>query len=111
MNALLIHADGRTEVVFGSFDGDLTKVAVLTQAAVSALEENAPSQGLQCRHADHWVTLLKREQDAWLRVQHEPDVSLENIEAWADSLPPPRPTMRPQAPIQSLADALNVAMP
>jgi hypothetical protein len=37
MNALLIHADGRAEVVFGSFDGDLTQVAVLTQAAVSAL--------------------------------------------------------------------------
>ncbi|MBV6498374.1 MAG: hypothetical protein CJBNEKGG_00596 [Prosthecobacter sp.] len=111
MNALLIHADGRAEVVFGSFDGDLTKVAVLTQAAVSALEEDGPCQGLQCRHADHWITLLKRGQDAWLRVQHEPDVSLENIEAWVESLPPPQPQVRPAPRIQSIADALNVAMP
>ena len=111
MNAVLIQADGRADVVFGSFDGDLTKVAVLTQAAVSALEENAPCQGLQCRHADHWITLLRRSQGAWLRVQHEPNVSLENIEAWAESLPPPQPTMRSTPRIQSLADALNVAMP
>ena len=111
MNALLIHADGRTEVVFGSFDGDLTKVAVLAQAAISALEDNAPCEGLQCRHADHWISLLRRAEGAWLRVQHEPNVSLENIEAWADSLPPPRPQARPKARIQSLADALNVAMP
>lgn len=111
MNALLIHADGRAEVIFGSFDGELTKVAVLTQAAVSALEEKAPCQGLQCRHTDHWITLLRRGQGAWLRVQHEPNVSLENIEAWAESLPPPQPTMRSSPRIQSLADALNVAMP
>jgi hypothetical protein len=111
MNALLIHADGRAEVVFGSFDGDLTKVAVLTQAAVSALEEDGPCHGLQCRHAGHWITLLRRGQGGWLRVQHEPDVSLENIEAWADSLPPPQPTVRPPTRIQSLADAMNVAMP
>ena len=111
MNALLIHADGRAEIVFGSFDGELTQVAVLTQAAVSALEENASCQGLQCRHADHWITLLRRPENAWLRVQHDPHVSLENIEAWAESLPPPQPIVRSTPRIQSLADALNVAMP
>ena len=49
MNAILIHPDGRAEVVFGDFQGDLTKMAVLTQAAVSALEEAGSCDAVQSR--------------------------------------------------------------
>ena len=116
MNAILIHADGTAEVVFGEFAGDLTTTAVLTQAAVSALEESGgESQMIQCHHSDRSITLVRRDDGTWLRVTHELGVPMEQVRDWALQLKPER--VKPQAPgsgplrIPSLADALNIGMP
>lgn len=113
MNAILIHPDGRAEVVFGDFQGDLTKMAVLTQAAVSALEEAGSCDAVQSRHAAGWITLLKQPGALWLRVQHEPNVTVEQVLQWASTLTPPapKPQASPSAAGLSLADALNATMP
>ena len=116
MNALLIHADGRAEIAFGDFSGDLTTTAVLTQAAVSALEASAgASQAIQCQQGDVWVTLLQRDDDTWLRVTHEPGVTTDQVREWSSHLKPARsdaaaPSTGPLR-IPSLADALNIGMP
>lgn len=41
MRVLLIDEDGRPEVLEGSFGEELTLIAVLTQAALAALDESA----------------------------------------------------------------------
>jgi len=113
MNAIFIHHDGHAEVVFGEFSGDLTSVAVLTQAAASALEENGLSRAIQCQQDEVWITLLRRDYGSWLRVTHEPGVSVEQVIEWASHLKPVTPESPSSTPVHrtSLADALNVAMP
>jgi hypothetical protein len=111
MNAIIIHQDGRAELVFGEHSGDLTPLAVLTQAAVAAFEqEGGKSSAIQCYHEKTWVTLLRQEDDSWLRVCHEAGVTAEQVRAWAASLQPAKPKP-PPGRITSLADALNVVMP
>ncbi len=113
MNAILIHHDGSAEVVFGEFSGDITAIAVLTQAAVSALEESGISRAIQCQQDGLWITLIRRENDSWLRVAHEVGVSVEQVREWASQLKPVKAEVAPSMPARrtSLADALNVAMP
>lgn len=107
MNAILIHHDGRAEVVFGDFSGDLTAIAVLTQAAVSALEESGLSRAIQCQQDGLWITLLRRDDDSWLRVTHEVGVSVEQVREWASQLKPVKAEVVPSMPVRrtSLADA------
>ncbi len=116
MNAVLIHADGTAEVVFGEFSGDLTSVAVLTQAAVSALEESAgTSQIIQCHQSGACISFVRREDGSWLRVTHQPGVPAEQVRDWALKLRSNK--ISGQAPssgplrVPSLADALNIGMP
>lgn len=116
MNAVLIHADGHAEVAFGDFSGDLTTTAVLTQAAISALEASAgESRLIQCHQDDACITLVRREDGSWLRVTHEPGVPAEQVREWALQLKLAK--ARTQAPasgplrVPSLADALNIGMP
>jgi len=113
MNAILIQPDGRAEVVFGEFSGDLTAIAVLTQAAVSALEESGLSRAIQCQQDEVWITLLRRDNGSWLRVTHELGVSVEQVSEWASQLQPIKIEAPSPIPVirTSLADALNVAMP
>jgi hypothetical protein len=137
MNAILIHPEGRAEVVFGEFIGDLTQVAVLTQAALSALEAGGACEALQSRHASAWITLLPASGGRWLRLSHAPGMTVEEARAWAATLPLPcveterRPqrqghelafpevgkltSLLPEKPasnlVTTLADALNVQMP
>ncbi len=137
MNAILIHPNGRAEVVFGEFRGDLTQVAVLTQAALSALDENGNCEAVQSRHSQGWITVLPAKAGRWLRLSHAPGITVEDAQAWATSLPLPcveaelRPawhghahpfpevgkltSLEPEKPTSSqttsLADALNVQMP
>lgn len=116
MNAVLIHADGRAEILFGDFSGDLTTAAVLTQAATSALEASAGvSHAIQCQQDDAWVTLLRRDDNSWLRVTHEPGVTTDQVREWSSQLKPakaatPAPSTGPLR-VPSLADALNIGMP
>ena len=114
MNALLIHADGRAEVAFGDFPGDLTTAAVLTQAVISALESNGkPCKAVQSQQAETWVTLLKHDDECWLRVTHEAGVTVEQVREWAKTLRPVKAKHSSAQPAlrTSLADALNISMP
>jgi len=115
MNALLIHPDGRPEVVFGQIDGDLTTLAVLTQSALSALEAAANQSGessigsLQIQHEDCCITMLPLPPERWLRVQHETGASVAQVREWAElNLQPQEPVRPPITRITSLADALNI---
>ncbi|MES2593805.1 MAG: hypothetical protein V4662_00635 [Verrucomicrobiota bacterium] len=116
MNAILIHADGTAEVVFGDFSGDLTPVAVLTQAAVAALEESAgPSRIIQCHQSEQCISFVRRDDGSLLRVTHELGVPAEQVLEWALKLQPAK--TEKQAPasgplrVPTLADALNIGMP
>lgn len=114
MNAILIQPDGRASLVYGHFAGDLTTIAVLTQAAISALDaaSGRVSTAVQC-HQDHaCITLLRHDDGAWLRVEHERGLSVEQVIQWAESLPP-TPAIAAAAPsarTTSLADAMNVRL-
>ena len=115
MNALLIHSDGRPEVVFGQIDGDLTTLAVLTQSALSALEAAAGQSGqssigsLQLQHEDCCITILQLPHDRWLRVQHESGASVAQVREWAEqNVQSKKPVRPPETRITSLADALNI---
>lgn len=100
MKALLIHADGRADVLFGESGGDLTKAAVLTQAVLSALESDGPCQAVQCRQDGGWTTLLPVGAGRWLRLSHEPGVTVEQAQEWAAQLPlpPERQSGEPSLP-------------
>ncbi|GEP43465.1 hypothetical protein [Brevifollis gellanilyticus] len=116
MNAVLIHADGTAEVVFGEFSGDLTSVAVLTQAAISALEESAgTSQIIQCHQSGACITFVRREDDSWLRVTHEAGVPAEQVREWGLKLKSNKTSGKSSISgplrVPSLADALNIGMP
>lgn len=115
MNALLIHPDGRPEVVFGQIDGDLTTLAVLTQSALSALEAAAGQSGqssigsLQLQHEDCCITILPMPPQCWLRVQHESGASVAQVREWAEQNVPTHTPIKPTlSRITSLADALNI---
>ncbi len=115
MNALLIHPDGRPEVVFGQIDGDLTTLAVLTQSALSALEAAAGQSGqssigsLQLQHEDCCITILPMPPQCWLRVQHESGASVAQVREWAEqNVQSKKPVRPPETRITSLADALNI---
>ncbi len=115
MNALLIHPDGRPEVVFGQIDGDLTTLAVLTQSALSALEAAAGQSGqssigsLQLQHEDCCITILPMPPECWLRVQHESGASVAQVREWAEQNVQIHTPIKPTASrITSLADALNI---
>jgi hypothetical protein len=115
MNALLIHPDGRPEVVFGQIDGDLTTLAVLTQSALSALEAAAIQSGessmgsLQLQHEDCCITILPLPPECWLRVQHESGVSVAQVRVWAEQNVPTHTPIKPTiSRITSLVDALNI---
>ena len=115
MNALLIHPDGRPEVVFGQIDGDLTTLAVLTQSALSALEAAAIQSGessiasLQLQHEDCCITILPLPPERWLRVQHESGASVAQVREWAEqNVPINTPTKPAASRITSLVDALNI---
>jgi hypothetical protein len=116
MNALLIHPDGRAEVVFGQIAGDLTTLAVLTQSALSALEAAAGQAGqssihsLQLHHEDSCITILQIPQDRWLRVEHESGASVPQVRQWAEQNVQDKAPAKPVAArVTSLADALNIA--
>jgi isopenicillin N synthase-like dioxygenase len=114
MNAILIQTDGRASLVYGECSADLTTIAVLTQAAISALDaaSGAVSTAVQC-HQDHaCVTLLRHDDGAWLRVEHERGVTVEQVIHWAESLPPPPAAVvvNTSARTTSLADAMNVQL-
>ena len=115
MNALLIHPDGRPEVVFGQIDGDLTTIAVLTQSALSALEAAAGQAGqsslssVQLHHDECCITILQMPDDRWLRVQHESGASVTQVRQWAEqNLKPKEPAKPAVSRVTSLADALNI---
>ncbi len=114
MNAILIQPDGRASLVHGEFSGDLTTIAVLTQAAVSALDaaSGTTNTAVQC-HQDHaCITLLRDDDGAWLRVEHQRGLTVEQVIHWAESLPPSPAvvTPKPSARTTSLADAMNVKL-
>jgi hypothetical protein len=114
MNAILIQPDGRASLVYGEVTGDLTTIAVLTQAAISALDaaSGVVNTAVQC-HQDHaCITLLKHDDGAWLRVEHERGLTVEQVIQWAESLPPPPAAVAaaPSVRATSLADAMNVRL-
>jgi hypothetical protein len=114
MNAILIQTDGRAVVIHGEFSGDLTTIAVLTQAAISALDaaSGVVNTAVQCHQDSSCITLLRHDDGAWLRVEHERGLCVEQIIHWAESLPPPPATVitTPSARATSLADAMNVRL-
>lgn len=118
---MLIHADGRPEMLMGQQDDQLMSIAVLTQAALAAIDEAAKQAGqtqadaLQMHHGQTLVTLVRLSGSRLLRVEHETGVTVEQVREWSRQLTPP-PVQKATAPIQpsrvtSLADALNVGMP
>lgn len=114
MNAILIQPDGRASLVYGEVTGDLTTIAVLTQAAVSALDaaSGKVNTAVQC-HQDHaCITLLRHDDGAWLRVEHDRGLGVEQVIQWAESLPPPPAAVaaKPSPRTTSLADAMNVKL-
>jgi hypothetical protein len=114
MNAILIQPDGRAALVYGDITGDLTTIAVLTQAAISALDaaSGMVSTAVQCHHNQSCITLLRHDDGAWLRVEHGHGLTVEQVIQWAESLPP-QPAVAAAAPsarTTSLADAMNVRL-
>lgn len=89
MRALLIHADGRPEVIEGTFGSELTLIAVLSQAALAALDESAiharqpaPSH-VQMNLGERCITFLRMPESCWLRVEHDADMSIDQLQNWA----------------------------
>jgi hypothetical protein len=121
MNAILIHADCRTQLLSGEMPSDLTTIAVLTQAATSALDEisTRSSKGwlteMHLRNEHGCTTLFRISPETWLRVEHEVSDSIDQVREWARQLVQPS-TPEESAPVPSnrvtsLADALNMGMP
>ena len=121
MNAILIHADGRTQILSGELPADLTTTAVLTQAATSALDEISTRSNkgwlteMHLRHEHGCTTLFRLSAETWLRVEHEIEMPIDQVREWARQFVT---TSEPEesAPIStsrvtSLADALNMSMP
>lgn len=114
MRALLIHADGRPEVIEGTFGSELTLIAVLSQAAMAALDESAihaqqpvPSH-VQMNLGERCITILRMPESCWLRVEHEAAITIAQLQDWAlpwktksaENISKPAPSM-------TLMDALN----
>lgn len=115
MRALLIYDDGRAEVLEGSFGDELTLITVLTQAALAALEESAihsrlkAPDSVQMNLGDCQVTLLRCSESRWLRLEHDAEITMTHLQAWAiEHIPssPVAPVMTGRVP--SLMEALNV---
>jgi predicted regulator of Ras-like GTPase activity (Roadblock/LC7/MglB family) len=121
MNALLIHSDGRTQVLSGDAPVDPMTIAVLTQAATSALDEvsTRTDQGwlteVHLRNEHGRTALFRINPETWLRVEHEESDQIDQVREWARQLMQSSPTEVLATPttsrISSLADALNVGMP
>jgi hypothetical protein len=121
MKAMLIHADGRPEILMGQQDDQLMSIAVLTQAALAAIDEAAkqagqrPTDAIQLHHGETLVTVLRLSDSRLLRVEHETGVAVEQVREWSRQFTPPAapkviaPTQTSR--VTSLADALNVGMP
>lgn len=121
MDALLIHADGRTQVLSGEPECD-TATIVLTQAATAALDEVSSRTGqgwlteVHQRHEKGHTALFRIDPETWLRVQHGESEPLEQVREWARHLMQsikPNQGVAPAAAsrVTSLSDALNPAMP
>ena len=121
MNALLIHSDGRTQVMSGETPTDPMTIAVLTQAATSAMDEvsKRTAKGwlteMLLRHEQGCTTLFRISPETWLRVEHEESDPVDQVREWARQLVQPvvaeESAPVPVSRVTSLADALNMGMP
>lgn len=116
MRALLIHDDGRPEVLEGSFGEELTLIAVLTQAALAALDESSVHARLpkpeivQMKLGEISVSLLRLPESRWLRVEHGNEMSITEIQQWAlQKITSEAGANAPSSRVTTLMDALNVA--
>lgn len=116
MRVLLIHEDGRPEVLEGSFGEELTLIAVLTQAALAALDESAfharqpKPASVQMKLGENCVTLLRLPESRWLRFEHGNEISITELQQWAlQKIAPEAEVAAPSARVTTLMDALNVA--
>lgn len=118
MRALLIHEDGRPEVLEGSFGEELTLIAVLTQAALAALDESSAlarqpkPESVQMKLGENCVTLLRLPESRWLRLEHGNEISITEIQQWALQKTASDAGLKaPSAQVTTLMDALNVDSP
>ena len=115
MRVLLIFEDGRPEVLEGSFGEELTIIAVLTQAALAALDESAfharqpKSESVQMMLGENCVTLLRLPESRWLRFEHGNEISINELQQWAlQKIAPEAEVKAPSARFTTLMEALNI---